>query len=229
MMRIAATSALMLAACGDQTAQHLAAGLKPCAERELSGALSPASCQLQSSGQTLRVTYADLAAGTRTGAVSIDVLGEEGQVEQTLLEADVSEYLAPSLQDVDGDGRADILIPRASGNVNTDYGVWIYDGARYGRVGEISGVEVERTADGLIAVPARSSAASWNVRYYRLDESGLRHLITAQIDGQEQLPDGSVRSTCTVSEAPGLADLNLSERAAEERFCAEPASQVFGP
>src|SRR5688572_28433511 len=143
MMRIAAVSVLTLASCGEQTAQPFASNLQPCAELELSGALSPASCQLQSSGQTLRVTYADLAAGTRTGAVSIEVLGEEGQVEQTLLEADVSEYLAPSLQDVDGDGRADILIPRASGNVNAEYGVWIYDGARYNRVGEISGVEVE--------------------------------------------------------------------------------------
>ena len=229
MMRIATVSALALAACGQQAAQPFASNLKPCAELDLSGALSPAACQLQSSGQTLRVAYADLAAGTRTGAVSIDVLGHDGQVAQTLLEADVSEYLAPSLQDVDGDGRTDILIPRASGNVNTEYGVWIYDGTRYGRVGDINGVEVERTADGLIVVSARSSAVSWNVRYYRLDEGGLRHLVTAQIDGLEQLPDGSVRSACSVAEAPGLAELDLSARAAQERFCAEPASQVFAP
>lgn len=229
MMRIAAVSALTLAACSQQAAQPFASNLRPCDELELSGALTPAACQMQSSGQTLRVTYADLAAGTQAGAVSIDVLGQDGQVVQTLLEADVPEYMPLSLQDVDGDGRADILVPRVSGNVNTEYGVWIYDGTRYRRVGDVSGVEVERTADGLIAVPARSSAISWNVRYYRLDESGLRHLVTAQIDGLEQLPNGSVRSTCAISEAPGLADLDLSDRAAQERFCAEPASQVFAP
>lgn len=225
-------SLLLAAACGERQAHPAdAAALQPCAEanRTRGGDLTPGQCRLESSGQTLRVTYADLAAGTQAGAVSVDVLRDDGQVAQTLLESDVPEYLTPQLQDIDGDGRADILIPRVLGNVNFEWGVWIYDGARYRRVGELSGVEVERTADGLIAVPARSSASSWNVRYYRLDESGLHHLATAQIDGLEQLPNGSVRSTCSLPEAPGLADLNLSQRAAQERFCAEPASQVFGP
>jgi hypothetical protein len=223
-------SLLLAAACGERQTQPADAGaLQPCAEadRTRSG-LTPGQCVLESSGQTLRVTYADLAAGTQAGAVSVDVLGDDGQVAQTLLESDVPEYLTPQLQDIDGDGRADILIPRVLGNVNFEWGVWIYDGARYRRVGEIGGVQVERTADGLIAVPARSSAASWSVPYYRLDESGLHHLVTAQIDG-EQMADGSVRGTCTLPEAPGLADLNLSQRAAQERFCAEPASQVFAP
>jgi hypothetical protein len=163
--------------------------------------------------------------------VTVNVLGDRGQVAQTLVETDVTEYMPPTVEDVDGDGRADILIARVLGNVNFEWGVWIYNGERqrYERVGDISGVETQRTAEGYIAVPARSSAVSWNVRYYRLDEEGLHHLVTAQIDGLEELPDGSVRSTCSVSEAPGLADLNLSERAAQEKFCAEPASQVFGP
>ncbi|MGH6949990.1 MAG: hypothetical protein ACREH4_03905 [Vitreimonas sp.] len=227
----ALAAAAALAACGAQAPEAVATNLQTCAEanRTRTGELTPGECQMQSSGQTLRVAYADLAAGTQAGAVSVDVLGDDGQVVQTLLEADVPEYLTPQVEDVDGDGRADILIPRVMGNVNFEWGVWIYDGARYRRVGEISGVQVERTADGLIAVPARSSAASWNVRYYRLDESGLSHLVTAQIDGQEQLPNGSVRSTCNISETPGLALLDLSARAAQERFCAEPASQVFGP
>lgn len=87
MMRIAAVSALTLAACSQQAAQPFASNLQQCDELELSAALTPAACQTQSSGQTLRVTYADLAAGTQTGAVSIDVLGHDGQVAQTLLEA----------------------------------------------------------------------------------------------------------------------------------------------
>jgi hypothetical protein len=166
-MRVIVLSvALLLPACGAQAPQAVATNLQPCAEAESmrTGELTPGECQLESAGQTLRVTYADLAAGTQAGAVTVDVLGDDGQVVQTLREADVPEYLTPQVEDVDGDGRADILIPRVLGNVNFEWGVWIYDGARYRRVGEISGVQVERTADGLIAVPARSSAASWNVR-----------------------------------------------------------------
>jgi hypothetical protein len=161
--------------------------------------------------------------------VTVNVIGERGQVVQTLLEEGVWEYHAVSVQDIDGDGRADILIPRVTGNVNTEWGVWVYDGARFERVGDISGVEVQRTAEGYIAVPARSSCCSWNVRYYRLDETGLHPLVTAQIDGEEETPGGRVRSTCSISESPGLADLQLNAQAAHEKFCAEPASQVFGP
>src|SRR5262245_8525590 len=226
--------ALALAACGQEAPHQQAALVLPsCADANAgrTGELTPGQCQLQSSRQTLRVTYADLAAGTEEGSISVDVLADDGQVAQTLLEADVPEYLTPQLQDIDGDGRVDILIPRVQGNVNTEYGVWINDGARYRRVGDISGVQVERTADGLIAVPARSSCCSWNIAYYRLDESGLRHLVVAEVEAHidEQEEGGSARTTCILSEAPGLAELNLSQRAAQERFCAEDASQVFGP
>ena len=225
-------AALALAACAPQPApQALAADTPACGELELNGDLTEAECRLEASGQTLQVVYAALPAGVQGGSITVNVLGERGQVAQTLLEPDVAAYLPPKIEDVDGDGRADILIPRMMGNVNFEWGVWIYNGERqrYERVGEISGVETQRTADGYIAVPARSSCCSWDVRYYRLDEGGLHLLATAQIDGEEELPDGRVRSTCTLSEAPGLPDLNLSQRAAEEKFCAEPASQVYGP
>jgi hypothetical protein len=230
MMRICvAAAALALAACGEQAPPSAVANLRPCGEMETPGDLTPGECQMQAAGQTFHVTFADLPAGTQSGAVTIDVVGDNGQVQQTFTEPDVSEYHAPSVEDVDGDGRADVLAPRVTGNVNTEWGVWIFDGARYERVGELSGVEVQRTADGYIAVPARSSCCSWNVRYYRLDDSGLHHLVTAQIDGAEETPGGAVRSTCTLSETPGLADLHLSEAAAREKFCAEQASQVFAP
>jgi hypothetical protein len=232
MMRgFAAAAALALAACSQPATPTVAANLQPCGELQLTtGELTPAECQIQAAGQTLHVTFAEPAAGMQSGAITVDVLGDDGHVQQTFTEPDVSEYdLAPSVEDVDGDGRADILVPRVSGNVNTEWGVWIFDGTRYERVGTLDGVQIERTADGFIAAPARSSCCSWNVRYYRLDDSGLHHLVTAQIDGEEETPGGAVRATCSISEAPGLGDLHLSQDAAREKFCAEPASQVFGP
>jgi hypothetical protein len=232
MMRVAlGLSALALAACSQPAPQALAADAPECSELELTGELNAAECRLEASGQTMHVLFGALPAGVQAGAVTVNVIGERGQIAQTLVETDVFEYHMPSIEDVDGDGRGDILIPRVTGNVNTEWGVWVYSGERqhYERAGDISGVEIERTADGYLAVPARSSAASWNVRYYRLDESGLHHLVTAQIDGEAEAADGSIRSSCTIPEAPGLAELNMSQRAAEEKFCAEPASQVFAP
>lgn len=195
----------------------------------MSGELTPGECRLEASGQTLHVRFAELAAGMQSGNVSIDVIGSDGRVDQTVLESDVSEYRAPSVQDVDGDGRGDILIPLMTGNVNTDYAVWLYSGAdgRFERVGAVSGVEIKRTDEGYVAVPARSGAASWAVSFFRLDQEGLHPLVTLQIDGEEV--DGAIRSTCTVLEGDGLTAVGLNERAAQEKFCAEPAAQVFGP
>ena len=223
-----ALAVIALTACA-QPAHDASEALQSCAALQMSGELTPGECRLEASGQTLHVRFAELAAGMQSGNVSIDVVGSDGQVDQTLLEADVSEYKAPSVQDVDGDGRGDILIPLMTGNVNTEYAVWLYSGAdgRFERVGVVSGVEIMRTDDGYVAVPARGGAASWAVAFYRLDQEGLHPLVTLQIDGQEI--GGAIRSTCTVEEAPGIGTLGLSDRAVQEKFCAEPAAQVFGP
>ncbi len=225
---IFAVAAIVLAACA-QPAHTAGEALQPCAALQMSGELTPGECRLEASGQTLHVRFAELAAGMQSGNVSIDVIGSDGQVDQTVLESDVSEYRAPSVQDVDGDGRGDILIPLMTGNVNTDYAVWLYSGAdgRFERVGAVSGVEIKRTDEGYVAVPARSGAASWTVSFFRLDQEGLHPLVTLQIDGEEV--GGAIRSTCTVLEGDGLAAIGLNERAAQEKFCAEPAAQVFGP
>lgn len=225
---IFAVAAIVLAACA-QPPHTAGEALQPCAALQMSGELTPGECRLEASGQTLHVRFAELAAGMQSGNVSIDVIGSDGQVDQTVLESDVSEYRAPSVQDVDGDGRGDILIPLMTGNVNTDYAVWLYSGAegRFERVGAVSGVEIKRTDEGYVAVPARSGAASWTVSFFRLDQEGLHSLVTLQIDGEEV--GGAIRSTCTVLEGDGLAAIGLNERAAQEKFCAEPAAQVFGP
>lgn len=229
MMRAVLATAVALAACSPRQAETVA--LQQCSEVEFStGALEATDCFFEVGGEQFNVRYAELAEGVQAGTINVEVLGEDGVVVQTLQEPEVSEYLQLGAEDVDGDGRIDLLIPRVSGNVNTEYGVWIYNGerARFERVGEVSGVQIERTSDGLIAVPARSSAASWNVAFYELDEGGLHPMATIRVDGEEAA-DGSIRSTCAIEEAPGLRDLNLTQAAAETKFCAEPSAAVFGP
>jgi len=218
----------VLSACTPPAEQRVAA--PACDAIDLSGDLQAARCELQAAGQVLRVSYGEPAAGTTFGAVSIDVLGDDGQVVQTLVESEVSQYRAVAVMDIDGDGRADIQVPRETGNVNTTSGLWIFNGqdGRYDRIGEVSGVSIGRTADGYVAVPARSSAAAWNVAFYRLGEDGLAPLVSVEVVREEQA--GTIRSTCRLADALGLSDLNLSEVEAEAKFCAEPiAADVFGP
>jgi hypothetical protein len=227
MMRLAAfLLATALMACSPPQQAVETTDIVPCADIEPENGLEPGECQLEASGQTLHVKFQPIAAGAETGAVSIDVLGEDGAVVQTMLEPDVTEYIAPIIQDVDGDGRADILAARESGNVNTTYGVWIFNGERgvYERVGDLSAVEIERTSDGLIAAVARSSANSWSVAFSKLDEGGLHLIASVYVTAPEE--EGGT-PTCTLEESQGIRDLNLTEQAARERFCAEPAAQVF--
>jgi hypothetical protein len=216
-----------LAACAPRTPE-VAVSAPSCATIEISGELQPGVCQMDVSGRTLLVNFAPIAAGADNGNVSIDVLGDDGGVTQTMLESDVSIYQAPTIQDIDGDGRADILVPRAVGNVNLVSGVWIFDGRRgvFERVGEVTGVSVERTVDGYVAAPARSSAGAGNVAFYWLDADGLHPLLTLAIEA----PAGrSTEPLCNIIGAPGLAQPDISETEARTKFCAEPAAQVFTP
>jgi hypothetical protein len=215
-----------LAACSPPAQPVETTDIAECDEVEFSGALEEAECQLTAGENVLHVKFAPLASGARLGMITAEVLGEDGGVIQTMLEPDVAEYRAPSVQDIDGDGRADVLIARAAGNVNTSQAIWIYSGERgaYERVGDVNGVAIERTGDGLIVVPARSSATEWDVAFYRLDEDGLHPVATIAVEA----PTGrSNEPGCRLTEAPGLRDLNLSEQEARTRFCAEPAAQVF--
>lgn len=227
---VAACACAWLAACAPDRSAQLAE-LMPCADVAfLSGEFSANECRLSANDESLRVVYAEAAEGAVAGTVSIEVFGDNGGVRQVMIEPDVSEYLAPRVHDVDGDGRADILVGRASGNANTVSGVWVFNGERgvYQRVGEISGVAVTRTEEGYVAVAGRSSAAAWNVAFHSLDDAGLHLVASVDVEGTPG-DDGAIAIACRLADAPGIAELQLAPQAAEARFCAEPAaSGVFG-
>lgn len=229
-MRRALLVALALGACSPGVAPDPTVELPACGDLVLTGELTPNECRLEATGGALHVRFADVPAGAVGGTVSVDVLGADNSVVQTIIEPDVLEYLPPIVQDVDGDGRGDILIARESGNVNTAHAIWLFSGENgaYRRVGEVSGVEIARTEDGYVVVPARSSAAAWNVAFYRLDGEGLHMLATVNVEGEEV--NAAIRSTCTLADAPGISAIDLSIADAQTKFCAEPvAAGVFGP
>lgn len=216
-------AAIALLACSPRVPVADIAALHDCADLFLEASeIQAGDCRLDAAGQTMRVRFSPMVEG-EGGTVTIDILSPDAVVTQSIVEQNVSQYLAPTVQDVDGDGRADILVARESGNVNTAYGVWIFSGDRnaYSRVGEISGYDIARTQEGLIAVQARSGAALRNVAFYQLNENGLTHVATIELEAREGAGE-TVNWRCRLSDAPGASLLNLSSEAAEQRFCSDP-------
>jgi hypothetical protein len=217
-----AFAAVAVAACSQRVPVADIAALHDCADLFLEASeIESGECRLDAAGQTMRVSFSPMVEGVG-GTVTIDVLNADGAVAQTIVEEGVSQYLAPTVQDVDGDGRADILVARETGNVNTAYGIWIFSGDRnvFRRVGEVSGYDIARTQEGLIAVQARSGAALRNVAFYQLNTDGLVHIATVELEAREG--GETVRWSCRLSDAPGAAALGLAADAAEQRFCADP-------
>jgi hypothetical protein len=219
--------AMALAACAERVPVADIAALHDCADLFLEASeIDSGECRLDAAGQTMRVSFSPMVEGVG-GTVTIDVLNTDGAVAQTIVEENVPQYLAPTVQDVDGDGRADILVARETGNVNTVFGIWIFGGDRnvYLRVGEVSGFDISRTQDGLIAAQARSGAALRNVAFYQLNADGLVHIATIELEAREG--GEAVRWSCRLSDAPGVSALGLTADTAEERFCGDPL--VAGP
>ena len=230
MRGIVIIAGLALTACAPQVQRVDLTNVQDCAAltRGDDGQLS-GDCKMSAGPAQLHVTFEEPTTEGQGGNVRVDVLNDQGAVAQTFTETNVSEFLPPGAEDIDGDGRADILIGLAGGNVNTEHAVWLYSGQdnAYRRAGEVSGVEFSRTSDGYLAVPARSSAASWNVAFYRIGPA-LEPLVTISVTATDVTDDGQVRaSECKIEEAPGLGSLNMTEEAARMKFCAEPQAGVF--
>jgi hypothetical protein len=134
-----------------------------------------------------------------------------------------------SIQDVDKDGKADLLLPLETGNVNTTWAVWRQqdDGKSFVRIGEPSGVEIAKTDSGYFAVPSRSSANEWDVAFYKLEANALQPVVTASIVAQGEV-DKITGVECSVTDDSGLGQAGLDLAAAKAQFCAEPSvAEIF--
>jgi hypothetical protein len=186
----------------------------------------PAVCRLTGNGRSIAVAFQP-GAGDGPGSFSVTVNDNSGAPVQTLMVPDAMRAFAPEVDDVNGDGTADLLVQTDVGNVNWVKTVMLFDGAAGAFVtsGVISGVSRARTADGLLAVQSRSSAAEYAVSFYRFDALRLAPVATATV---ELGPDGA-RKACTAApptETPGgFGGLNLSSSAAQAKFCGDPTAQ----
>jgi len=182
-----------------------------------------ANCVLNSndgSGLILEVRYGAPRDGDEYGAVEVEIKAvlPYDDVKQTIKETSEFVYGLPKLQDLDGDGRNELLVPLMTGNVNTVYALWrgVTSPQPYTRVGEISGVSFEAMDDGMFSASARASAASWVTSYYKFIDGDISNIATAMVE----LPaDQEGEEKCTLSDDGGLALTGLTLAQAQDKFC----------
>jgi hypothetical protein len=178
------------------------------------------------SGLAVEARYS--RAEDETTKVSVQVVAPGDKTLQKIDETMGNTFNQISLQDVDKDGKADLLLPLETGNVNTTWAVWRQqdDGKSFVRIGEPSGVEIVKTESGYIAVPSRSSANEWDVAFYKL-EGELTPIATATATAEGEV-DKITGVTCTITDDGGLAAAGLDQAAAKVKFCAEPSvAEIF--
>ncbi|WP_280356261.1 hypothetical protein [Nocardia otitidiscaviarum] len=180
-------------------------------------------CRLRSRDPVgLAFTVRRTTVDGRTDA-TIEVTGPDGAATQTLAERDIRHPSDPSLRDIDGDGREELIVPLHLATPNTRYAVYHASGAaiELRRAGELTGVAIDTTEDGYVASTARDAQLSWSVGFWRFADDVLTPVVTARVrldtDGT-RVTDG----TCTVVDEGGLSDTELPSLVeARERFCAE--------
>lgn len=163
--------------------------------------------------------------------LAVQVVAPGDATLQTLEETMGNTLNGVTAKDVDADGKTDLLLPLETGNANTNWAFWRQeDGGRFNRAGELSGVSIERTADGYLAVPARSAADEWSVGFWRIDAGVLFPVATAEVKatlGANGEPD-SAKAECKLHYDAQTAGIGLSAQEAQAKFCAGPeVAEIF--
>jgi hypothetical protein len=172
------------------------------------------------SGLAIEARYAP--AEDESIEVTVQVVQPGDATIQEFKERMGNTFNGPNVKDFDGDGKADVLLPLETGNVNTSWAVYRQvDGPKFVNVGELSGVSVIKTETGYIAVQGRSSAADYYVSFYTLAPEELKPVLTIEVSGEGE-PGKVTKVDCTLTDDGGLAGTGLTEAAAKEKFCAEP-------
>lgn len=232
MMRLGLAGILLIAAgaCTQETveappaeqteATPVAALIQTCAITEsATGAMIPklSDCTIAlGEGQpVLHVSSDEMANGE--GKLRVDVVDASGASVQLIEESATGSFSYPYIEDIDGDGAADIMVPLLTGNVNTNYAVWLKtaDGT-FKRAGELSGVSIGHTPEGLIAASGRSSAAEWETQYFRVTEGEFEE-VAAVVNRLEPAP-GEPPLT-----APPCEVIRILDGIDPAPFCAEGA------
>jgi len=236
-------AALALAACSPAPATDVDAGgeaggvaakripLPDCATSEAEdlgadGWKHPDCRLMLPDGSGLAIEARYMAAEDESTQVTVQVVQPGDATIQEIVERMGNTFNGPSTEDFDKDGKADLMLPLETGNVNTTWALWRQvDGLKFVRVGEPSGVSVVKTDSGFIAVQGRSSASEYYVDFFKLVADELKPVVTARVAGQVDEAGAVVSVECAIEDNEALAGSALTADAAKAQFCAEPTVQ----
>jgi hypothetical protein len=208
MIELALAAALMAQDMPDAGAAH-ETGLPRCDQLESNDRHE--DCALQpGDGRELKAAFT-FTGGEWAEDGRMEVSAFEGHLLQAF-DFQTESFFYPSLDDINADGFEDILIPLITGNVNTEYAVFM--GHEHGFVyqpWQVNGFAVEAaTQDGLIVARSRSSAAESYAEFYRFDGE--------QITG-EAVVLLSFMNVENVDDGPDCSLVNGGEDMGEAYYC----------
>jgi hypothetical protein len=200
-------------------------------------AVSPhTDCRMHSGALDFAVTYWTAPEVPGPRAVKVVVTDASGEVVQT-----IDELLEPSspggvgLEDIDGDGRDELIIPIArhpfNGSANTRFSVWRAPGDRlhFERT-QMVGQAAYPSGDGYL-VTNGGALDSRDLTFYLPTGAGYTLVVVLTIEAEQVDPDTHRVMTviCRAHQEDGLHAVDMSLRQAEETFCASPAAKAIWP
>ncbi len=183
--------------------------------------LMPCRISLGEGKPSLVVTATPMTDGAEglSGQIRIETWGDGGLSLQVIEETALYAYNYPYTEDLTADGLPDLMVPLMTGNVNTSYALWVQgaDG-QFARAGELGGVSIGQTPQGLIAASGRSSAAEWETGYFRVTNGALEE-VAAVVNRADPEPGEPARTE------PACEVIRIVEGVDPAPFCqAAPAA-----
>lgn len=193
-------------------------------------------CSLRSGALDFAVRYFSVPELPQPRAVKVTVTDPAGEVVQT-----IDELLEPSspggvgLEDVDADGREELIIPIArnlfNGSPNTRFTTWRAPGDRwhYERT-QMVGQAAYPSGDGYLVVNG-GGLVSRDLTFYLPTGAGYTLVVVLTIEAQEVDPHTRKVLTviCRAHQEDGLHAVGMTIRQAEAAFCASPAANAIWP
>jgi hypothetical protein len=169
-------------------------------------------------------------------AAKVTVTDGSGTVVQTINELLEPTSPAPvGLDDLDGDGRDEVIIPMArtrfNGSANTRFSVWraVGDGTHFERT-QMVGQAVYPSGDGYLVVNG-GALTSRDLDFYIPTGAGFTLAVSLTIE-PEQVEPGTGRVltlSCRAHQQQGLGSIDMDVHQAEQTFCSSPAAMAIWP